>query len=113
MDIRIRCQRRDEEIPRVLELSPEEYFDPLNPGETLSVRLVPRLLDLPVHSDGSEEIIHATELGPLCWHTIRTLKQPGRTWAVMMNRLTVERPVHFVESRDLWELSVIEELKRW
>src|SRR5688572_19076776 len=121
MDIRIRYQRRDEATPRVLELSPEEYFDPLNPGETLSVRSVPWLLDTyqdPSHrveelgrtvleitdgaafwrvqtqsidrmrslmhqsqqSDGSEEIIHQTELGPLCWHIIRTLKEAGKTW---------------------------------
>ena len=45
MQIRIRYQRRDEPTPRVLELSPEEYFDPLNPGETLSVRSVPRLAE--------------------------------------------------------------------
>jgi len=41
----IRYQRRDESTPRVLELSPEEYFDPLDPGEELSVRSVPRLLE--------------------------------------------------------------------
>ncbi len=42
MQIRIRYQRRDEATPHELELSPEEYFDPLDPGETLSVRSVPR-----------------------------------------------------------------------
>jgi hypothetical protein len=35
MEIRIRNQRRDEATPRVLDLTPEDYFDPLNPGETL------------------------------------------------------------------------------
>ena len=152
MEIRIHYQRRDEATPRVLELSPEDYFDPLNPGETLSVRSVPRLLDayqytshraeelcwtvleitngvefwrvrtqlldgkrsLMHHlqvSDGSEEIIHSTELGPQCWHTTRTLKEPGRTWAVVLNTLTVERPVSFTESRYFCESSSFEELK--
>src|SRR4051794_15335724 len=145
MDIRIRYQRRDEATPRVLELLPQDYFDPLDPGETLSVRSVPRLLDtyeytphraeelrwtvveitdgaafwrvrtqlldgmrsLMHHSqesDGSEEIIHQTELGPNCWHTTRTLKQPGKAWTVVMNSLRVERPTHFAESRYLCEL---------
>ena len=43
-------------------------------------------------SDGSEEIIHSTEVLPDHWHTIRTQKQPGESWAVVMNALTVERP---------------------
>ena len=152
MEIRIRYQRRDEATPRVLELMPEDYFDPLNPGETLSVRSVPRLLDayqytphraeellwtvvevtdgesfwrvrtqlldgmrsLMHHSqqaDGSEEIIHATELGPLCWHTTRTLKQAGQTWAVVMNSLTVERPVSLTESRNFCDPLAFEDLK--
>jgi hypothetical protein len=152
MHIRIRYQRRDEATPRVLELSPEEYFDPLGPGETLSVQSVPRLLDtyqytphradelrwtvvevtdgesfwrvrtqlldgmrsLMHHSqdsDGCEEIIHATKLGARCWHTIRTLKQPGQSWAVVMNSLTVERPVRLVKSRDLCKSWSFEELK--
>jgi hypothetical protein len=152
MEIRIRYQRRDETTPRLLELAPEDYFDPLNPGETLSVRSVPRLLDtyqytphradelcwteveitdgdsfwrvrsqlidgmrvLMHHvqtSQGSEEIIHATELGPLCWHTIRTLKQPGKSWAIVVNSITVERPVHLTESRNLCEPWSFEELK--
>ncbi len=152
MQISIRYLRCDEATPRVLELSPEEYFDPLNPGETLSVQSVPRLLDtyqytphradelrwtvvkitdgaafwqvrtqlldgmrsLMHHSqasDGSEEIIHQTELGPNCWHTVRTLKQAGKTWAIVMNSLTVERPTHFIQSRDFCELWSFEELK--
>jgi hypothetical protein len=152
MEIRIRYQRRDEATQRVLELSPEDYFDPLNPGETLSVRSVPRLLDtyqytphradellwtvveitdgksfwrvrtqlidgmrsLMHHSqrsDGSEEIIHSTELGPFCWHTIRTLKQAGQAWAVVMNSLTVERPVSFADSRNFCDPWTFEELK--
>jgi hypothetical protein len=45
MQVRIRYQRRDEATPREIDLSPDEYFDPLDPGETLSVRSVPRLLD--------------------------------------------------------------------
>jgi hypothetical protein len=45
MDISIRYQRRDETTPRVLHLSPDEYFDPPDPGETLSVRSVPRFDD--------------------------------------------------------------------
>ena len=154
MEIRIRYQRRDEVTARVLELSPEDYFDPLNPGETLSVRSVPRLLDtweytphrpeelrwivveitdgesfwrvrtqlidgmrvLMHHfqeSDGSEEIIHSTELGPCCWHTIRTLKQAGQTWTVVLDSLTVERPVSFTDSRDFCESWTLEELKEF
>jgi hypothetical protein len=152
MEIRIRYQRRDETTPRVLELSPEEYFDPLNPGEPLMVRSVPKFLDtyqytplgpdelrwteaeitdgaafwrvrtllldgmrsLMHHSqesDGSEEIIHQTELGPQVWHTVRTLKQAGKAWTVVMNSLTVERRAHFAESRDYCELWSFEELK--
>jgi hypothetical protein len=154
MDIRIRYQRRDEATPRVLELSPEEYFDPLDPGETLSVRSVPRLLDtyqytphpaeelrwtiveitdgatfwrvrtqfldgmraLMHHSqesDGSEEIIHQSELCSGCWHTIRTLKEAGKTWTVVMDSLTVERPVHLDESRDCCESWSFEDLQRF
>jgi hypothetical protein len=153
MEIRIRYQLRTEPTPRLLELSPEDYFDPLDPGQTLSVRSIPRLLDtyqytpyradelcwtvveicdgasfwrvrtqlldgmrsLMHHSqqsDGSEEIIHATELGPQCWHTIRTLKQPGRSWAVVVNSLLVEgSPVHLVESRGFCGSYSFEELK--
>jgi hypothetical protein len=152
MEIRIRFQRRDEATPRVLELSPEDYFDPLNPGETLSVKSVPRLLDtyqytthraeelcwtvvdisdgesfwrvrtqlidgmhaLMHHtqqSDGSEEIIHATKLGPFCWHTFRTLKQPGKTWAIVLNSLSIDRPTSFTESRDFCEWCSLEERK--
>ncbi len=133
MKIRIEYLRRDEAIPRVLELSPEEYFDPLDEGEELSVRSVPKYLqefvytghnaeDLwwtvlniidgtafwrvrsqfldglkslmlhSVESDGSEEIIHQTEISPQCWHTIRTLKQPGKSWAVVMNNITNDQP---------------------
>jgi hypothetical protein len=154
MEIHIRYLLRNEATPRVLELSPEDYFDPLDPGETLSIRSVPRLLDpyqytphradelcwtvvevtdresfwrvrtqlidgkrVFMHhsqeSDGSEELIHSTDLGPLCWHTIRTLKQPGKQWAVVMNSLTVERPVHFAESRNLCESRSFEELKEF
>lgn len=47
----------------------------------------------------TEEIIHSTELGPACWHTIRTLKRPGKSWTVVMNSLTVERPNSFTENR--------------
>jgi len=142
--IRIRYLRRDETSPRVLELTPNEYFDPLDPGETLSVRSVEKhwnahaytphtpdelrwtileitegstfwrvrtqLLDgmrsLMHHSqeaDGSEEIIHSTELGPGCWHSIRTLRLPGKAWAVVMNSLTVEQPARLSESRDYLE----------
>jgi len=43
MLIRIRYQGRGEATPREIEISPDDYFDPLNPGETLSVRSVPRL----------------------------------------------------------------------
>lgn len=152
MEIRIRYQLRMETTPRTLELSPEDYFDPLTPGEKLSVRSIPRLFDtyqytahhaddlrwtvveindgasfwrvrtqlldgmrsLMHHSqesDGSEEIIHATELGPLCWHTIRTLKKPGQTWAVVMNSLMVEGPpVQMVESRGFCDSYSFEEL---
>ncbi|NTW16608.1 MAG: hypothetical protein HGA41_04005 [Syntrophaceae bacterium] len=45
-----------------------------------------------VESDGSEEIIHQTEISPQCWHTIRTLKQAGKSWAVVMNNVTNDQP---------------------
>src|SRR5947209_20436178 len=45
MRVLIRYQRHDEAAPRELEVSPEEYFDPLDPGEELSVRSIPRLND--------------------------------------------------------------------
>jgi hypothetical protein len=50
--------------------------------------------------DGSEEIIHQTEICPGCWHTIRTLKLPSQSWAVTMNHLTVEKPGHLSGDRD-------------
>jgi hypothetical protein len=62
-------------------------------------------------SDGAEEVIHATKLGPHCWHTIRTLKEPGQSWAVVMNNLTVERPVQLRTSRDLCKAWSFDELK--
>jgi hypothetical protein len=133
-------------------LSPTDYFEPLDPGETLSVQSVPRRLEtyqytryqanellwtvveitdgadfwrvrtqlldgmrsLMLHSqssDGTEEIIHQTRLGRKCWHTIRTLKQAGKSWTVVMNHLTVERPVRFTENRDLCGAWSFEELK--
>lgn len=60
--------------------------------------------------DGSEEIIHATELSPGCWHTVRTLKLPGQSWAVVMNSLDVDRPARLSESRNLCERWSFEEL---
>jgi hypothetical protein len=139
--ILIRYLLRGESVPRVLELSPQEYFDPLNDGEILSVGSVPKhqdafeytgcrahelywtaleiregetfwrvrtqfldgLRSLMTHSsqsDGTEEVIHQTEIGPRCWHTIRTLREPGRAWAVVANNLTVETPAQLADSRD-------------
>jgi hypothetical protein len=152
MRVRIRYQRRDEATAREIEMSPEEYFDPLNPGETISVRSVPKLLntyEYTLHSadqlawtvveitdglefwrvrtqlvdgmrslmhhsqdsDGSEEIIHQTELIPSCWHTIRILKQAGKLWAVVMDSLTVEQPGALVADKDFRERQSFEELK--
>jgi hypothetical protein len=62
-------------------------------------------------SDGSEEIIHQTELCANCWFTIRTLKEPGQAWAVVMNSLTVESPGHLTASRDFCEQWSFEDLK--
>lgn len=153
MQIRIRYQVRQEAEPRELELSPEEYFDPPVPGESLNIsssvarlldtfqytpysadellwtvveirhgerfsRLRTQLLDgmrtLMHHSenpDGTEEIIHSTQLGPDTWHTVRTFKQPGQTWSVMLNKLVVERPDESPEFRDYCEAWSTEELK--
>src|SRR5262249_7580487 len=151
MQVRIRYLRRDEAAPRVLELSPEEYFDPLDEGETLTVRSVARccydfeytghraedlwwtvleitdgesfwrgrtqpvdgLRSLMHHthqSDGSEEIIHQAQISPCCWHTIRTLKRPGKEWAVVMNNLTAEEPGKEMLSRDFGERWSFEQL---
>lgn len=152
MRIRIRYQRRDEVTPREMELSPEDYFDPLNPGETLSVRSVPRLLSTHEYtsypadqlawtvveitdgpklwrirtqlldgirshmhhsqdSDGSEEIIHQTEISPGCWHTVRTLKQSGKLWAVVLDSLTVERPGELAADKNFCERQSFETMK--
>jgi hypothetical protein len=141
MRIQIRYQLHDEPTPREFELSPEEYFDPLEPDEELSVRCVPRLNDTYLYtpysaddicwtiveitdgeefwkvrtqlldgmrslmhhteeSDGSEEIISSTELYPGCWHILRTLKAPGRSWALVTNTLTVERPGRLAKDQD-------------
>ena len=152
MQIRIRYQLRSESAPREMELSPEDYFDPLEPGEVPDVRSVPRYLDayrytgIPAddllwtvleitdkndswrvrtqlldgrrtlmhhtqRADGTEEIIHSTELAPLCWHVIRTLKQPGKSWAVTMSSLTVESPEEpTLKSRFFCERCTSEEL---
>jgi hypothetical protein len=152
MQVRIRYQRFDEASPRELVLSPEEYFDPLNPGEKLSVRSVPRLLNAREYtpfradelrwtvveisdgesfwrvrtqlldgmrafmhhtqsSDGSEEIIHSTELCPGWYHTIRTLKQPGKEWAMVVNSLMVDRAGKPWSSENFCERWSFEELK--
>jgi hypothetical protein len=63
--------------------------------------------------DGSEEIIHSTELSSGCWHSLRTLKLPGQSWTVVMNSLDVERPSQLTESRNLCERWSFEELKRF
>jgi len=42
-------------------------------------------------SDGSEEIIHSTDLSPNYCHIIRTLKEPGKSWSVVSNMLIDER----------------------
>jgi hypothetical protein len=60
---------------------------------------------------GSEEIIHSTELIPCCWHTIRTLKQPGKSWAVVLNTLVVEQPGELSERRHFAERWSFDELK--
>jgi hypothetical protein len=41
-----------------------------------------------VDPDGSEEIIHQTEVCAGCWHTIRTSRQAGKAWTVVMNEVT-------------------------
>lgn len=133
MEIRIRYRRRDETDTRLLHLSPDEYFDPLEDGETYSVRSVAKyqddfaytphpadelswtvleivdgnswwrvrtqLLDgkrsMMTHSeasDGDEEIIHTTEIRPGCCHIIRTFKQRGMSWTVLMNSLIFDQP---------------------
>lgn len=133
MKIHIEFLRHDETLPRVLELSPEEYFDPLDEGEELSVNSVPKHLEeftytgfgaedlrwavldisdgtvfkrirsqfldglksLMTHSldsEGREEIIHQTEISPYCWHTVRTLREPGNSWAVVMNNIIKDHP---------------------
>lgn len=48
-------------------------------------------------SDGSEEIIHQTEVCAGCWHTIRTLKQADMTWTVVMNELTTVGPARLLK----------------
>lgn len=152
MRIRIRYQRRGEPTLYEMELTPDEYFDPLDPDEALSVDSLPRLMDtyeytphpadelvwtvveitdgteywivrtqlldgmraLMHHrqaSDGSEEIIHSTEVSPGCWHTVRTLKESGKQWAVVVNSLTVEKPGRMEDSRGYCEWQTYEELK--
>ncbi len=152
MQIRIRYKRHDEATPHEIELTPDEYFDPLDPGETLSVRSVAKHLDahkftpyradelawtveeisdgesfwrvrtqlldgmraLMHHSqqgDGTEELIHSTQLSTFCWHTIRTLKLPNQEWAVVLNSLTVEQPSKLMESKYFCERWTFEELK--
>ncbi len=152
MQIHIRYRRRDEGTARLLQLSPEDYFDAWQDGDELSVRSVAKhseafeyvgcraedllwtvleitdgtefwrvrtqLLDglrsLMHHSresDGSEEIIHHTEIGPQSWHTIRTLREPGKMWTVVMNNLTVEQPETPLKSRNFCGQLSFEQLK--
>jgi hypothetical protein len=51
-------------------------------------------------ADGYEEIIHSTQVDPGRWHHLRTVREPGRPWAVTLNSLTDERPGAKVASRD-------------
>jgi hypothetical protein len=139
MKILIEYLQRDEATPRVLELSPEEYFDPLDEGEELSISSIPKYCSVFVYtglaacdllwtvleisdgtafwrvrtqfldglksqmthsvdSDGTEEIIHQTEISPQCWHTIRTLREPGNSWALVMNNVTNDQQGQPVEN---------------
>ncbi|SRR5712691_9344365 len=134
MRIQIRYQHRDRSSPEVINLSPDEYFDPIDEGDVLTVESVAKFEDayrytpfsptelkwtvleitdgtkfwkirtqfldgmrsLMLHSqssDGGEEIIHSIEISAGCVQTIRTLKEPGKQWSVVMNHLDVETPV--------------------
>jgi len=135
-----------------MDLSPDEYFDPLDPDKAFWVQSVPRLLNAYVYTpysadelewtvleirdgtefwivrtqlldgvrsfmhhsqqtDGTEEIIHSTELTHGCWHTVRTLKQPGKLWAVVTNSLTVEQSGNLTADRSYCERQSFEERK--
>ncbi len=138
MTIRIQYLRSGETAPRSIKLSPEEYFGPLEEGDTFSVDSVPRCQDAyeytgqpadalrwtvvdvadnsefrrmrtqlldgthsmmthSLDSKGGEEIIHTTEICLGCWHTIRTLKEPGKAWTVVMSHLTPEGPAPLLQ----------------
>jgi hypothetical protein len=135
-----------------MELSPDDYFDPLDSGKAFWVQSVPQLLNayeytphtadelewtvveitdgtafwivrtqlldgmrsIMHHSqqtDGTEELIHSTEMTHGCWHTIRTLKQPRKLWAVVMNSLTVEQPGSLTADRSYCERQSFDERK--
>jgi hypothetical protein len=71
IQIRITYKRRDDETPVSIDLDPETYFDPLEPGENYREDGVPKYndaweyLDVPVHELEwiTEEICGTTEDG--------------------------------------------------
>lgn len=62
MIIQIKYLSQDAAIPEVMELTPEDYFDPLNPGEELSVRSVARYQDAFEYTPYREEQVLWTVL---------------------------------------------------
>lgn len=141
MQIQIRYQHRDRPSSEVINLSPDEYFDPIDEGEFLSVRSMARfqegyrytpfrpnelkwiileitdgaefwkirtqyldgersLMHHSQSSDGSEEIIHQIWFSIERYQTIRTQKEPGKQWTVVMNHLGVEAPNGLASEQD-------------
>jgi hypothetical protein len=133
MQIEITYLFRNSKDSQIIKLNPEEYFDPLEPGETFEEDGIPIYSDafdyigcsahdlewaiekilsgkgkrivrrqyldgdrsMMVHvtePDGSEEIIHSTEIEKDKWHIIRTYKSSNGSWSVIMNGLTDENP---------------------
>lgn len=78
--IRIRYQLRCEESDRHFDLHPEEYFDPLEPGESYSEHGVPRFDHAYQYTRHSPDELRWTVLegGPMAGSILRTQFLDGR-----------------------------------
>jgi hypothetical protein len=131
--IRIIYQLRCESRPRSIELSPDDYFDPLDPGENYEANGIPRwdhayqytghtadevkwtvlengpkkgsivrtqfldgrrsMMTHRADADGYEAIIHFTAIGEAGLLIVRTVKQPGQAWAVVMSNYSINHSI--------------------
>src|SRR5262249_1795558 len=102
--IRITYQLRSELTPRRVELTPEEYYDPLGPGETYERDAIPRFDHAYEYTEHSADDLKWTVLdgGPIKGTVIRTQLLDGRR-SMMTHRADADGYEEIIHSTGIGE----------